>query len=124
MVVLDKTTIGKQAEDAACLFLQNKGFRLLQRNFRCYYGEIDLIMQDQHDIVFIEVRSRRSIEYGNAYESITQQKIKKLIKTAKYFLQKQGYLNKVNSRFDVIAIHPIAGIKQLEWIRDAFTVGN
>jgi putative endonuclease len=118
----DTQALGKHAEDEACEFLQAKGFQLLERNYRCYHGEIDLIMRDKHHIVFVEVRSRRSILYGNAFESITRHKMRKLIKTASHFLQMRAYLNKVDSRFDVVAIHPIAGKKQLEWIRDAFTV--
>ncbi|TAK78444.1 MAG: YraN family protein [Gammaproteobacteria bacterium] len=111
---------GHHAEDQACQFLQAKGFRLLQRNYRCYHGEIDLIMQDQEHIVFVEVRSRQRTDYGNAVESITKSKINKLIKTAKHFLQIRKWLYRVNSRFDVIAIHPVEGKMQLEWIKNAF----
>lgn len=116
-----KTRIGQQSESLACEYLQAQGLLLIQRNFRCYFGEIDLIMKDKQDIVFIEVRSRQSVEYGYADESVTPKKMKKIITTANYFLQKHNYLNKINGRFDIIAIHPIKGIKQLEWIKDAFT---
>ena len=113
---------GKQAELDACRFLQANGLRLLQQNFNCHYGEIDLIMQDQDDIVFVEVRYRCRTDYGNALESVNNRKINKLIKTAKHFLQMKTWLYKINSRFDVIAIHPVAGKMQLEWIKNAFLV--
>jgi putative endonuclease len=111
---------GRRAEEAACAFLQDKGFHLLQQNYRCYYGEIDLIMQDGEDIVFVEVRSRSRTDYGHAGESINKNKQMKLVKTATHFLQKKGCLYKVNSRFDVIAIHVAAGNMQLEWFKNAF----
>jgi putative endonuclease len=121
---IDKKQIGKNAEEEACQFLQSRGFRLLQQNYRCYHGEIDLIMQDGNDIVFVEVRCRRRSDYGNALESINKIKIHKLIKAATHFLQMKKCLHKVNSRFDVIAIHPVAGKMQLEWIKNAFSVEN
>lgn len=119
---MDSFKNGKQAERQACEYLQANGLYLLQKNYYCYHGEIDLIMQDQDDIVFIEVRSRGRIDYGNALESITKTKINKLIKTASHFLQKRKWLDKVNSRFDVIVIHPLEAKMQLEWIKNAFTV--
>lgn len=124
MDVYDRQSKGKQAELNACEYLQTKGLRLLVQNYRCNRGEIDLIMQDQDDIVFIEVRSRNRVDYGNALESITKNKINKLIKTATYFLQQKKWLYKVNSRFDIVVIHPITGRLHLEWIKNAFTVDN
>ena len=86
----------------SCKFLLSKGFSLLQQNYRCRYGEIDLIMSDKEDIVFVEVRSRSRTDYGRAGESINASKKKKLIKTATLFLQTKDWLYKVHSRFDVI----------------------
>lgn len=116
-----KQALGKQAEDKACQFLQEKGFRLLNQNYRCFLGEIDLIMQDGHDIVFVEVRSKRTIEHGTAIESITRAKQKKIIKTALRFLQERNWLNKVNCRFDVIGIHLIENQMKMDWIKNAFS---
>jgi len=121
MASVNRQQLGKQAELNACQFLQAKGLRLLQQNYHCYYGEIDLIMQDQDDIVFVEVRSRSRSDYGSALESIGQTKIKKLIKAATHFLQKKNWLYQVSSRFDVIAIQTTGGNVQLEWIKNAFS---
>lgn len=115
-----KQNLGKRAEEYAFLFLQKQGLKPLERNYRCYYGEIDLIMLDQDDIVFVEVRSKGRIDFGNAFESINQSKIQKLIKTATHFLQKKNWLHTKPSRFDVVAIHPVDGKMQLEWIKNAF----
>lgn len=114
--------IGKQAEQRACDYLQAKGFQLLQQNYQCYHGEIDLIMRDQEDVVFVEVRFRSRTDYGSALESITKNKQKKLIKAATHFLQMKKWLYRVTSRFDIVAIHLVAGETQLEWIKNAFSV--
>ncbi|MBX3709334.1 MAG: YraN family protein [Gammaproteobacteria bacterium] len=114
--------LGKQAEREASKFLQAKGLRLLEQNYHCRYGEIDLIMHDQHDIVFVEVRSRSRTDFGKASETVNKNKQKKLIKTATHFLQTKQWWYKVNSRFDIIAIHYESGKQQLEWIKNAFSV--
>lgn len=112
--------LGKRAEEHAWRFLQDQGLKPILRNYRCYFGEIDLIMLDRDDIVFVEVRSRRRVDFGNALESIRPGKIRKLMKTATHFLQKKHWLHKRPSRFDVVAIHPVDGKMQLEWIKNAF----
>jgi len=118
--MMNKLDTGKRAEHLACQFLQEKGLKFLQQNYRCHHGEIDLIMQDREDIVFVEVRSRNHMEYGSALESISQSKIKKLIRTATHYLQRTNCLYKVTSRFDIIAIDLINGALHPEWIKNAF----
>src|SRR5580692_493333 len=93
---------GDLAEQKACEFLQARGLKLIMKNYRCIFGEIDLIMRDDHDIVFIEVRSRTNTDYGSPIESITKSKQKKIMGTSIHFLQQRNWLNKVNSRFDVV----------------------
>lgn len=119
-----KKTVGRLAEEMACQFLQAKGLQLLTMNYHCFQGEIDLIMQHESEIVFVEVRKRSRTDYGNALDSVNPTKIRKIIKAATHFLQKQNSLYKVHSRFDVIAIHPINGRMQIEWVKNAFSVGN
>ena len=122
MLPYPQIEIGKAAENDACEYLQAQGLLLLEKNFRCYVGEIDLIMQDQADIVFVEVRKRSRIDYGHAVQSITQTKIKRLIKTATSYLQKKGWLHKKNSRFDIVTIQTINDKLELNWIKNAFQV--
>jgi len=113
---------GQQAEQKAKIYLQSSGLQLLEQNYRCFHGEIDLVMRDQEDIVFIEVRSRKRMDYGYPAETVNKSKQRKIIKTATHFLQKAGWLYRVNSRFDVIALLFIDGKWQLDWIKNAFSV--
>lgn len=124
MALSPKQALGQTAEQQACDFLVAQGLRLVMKNYRCYHGEIDLIMQDKADFVFVEVRSRRRTDYGNAVESINKPKQRRLMRAALHFLQMKKCLYKVTSRFDIIAIHPIAGKMQLEWIKHAFSADS
>lgn len=116
--------IGQRAELKACLYLQKQGLKLIRQNYTCFHGEIDLIMRDKEDIVFIEVRCRSRIDYGRSAETITLAKQKKIIRAATHFLQKNEWLYKVCSRFDVIAIERKDNKWQLEWIKNAFWTEN
>lgn len=118
----NRQQIGKNAEQQALLYLQKQGLQLLVQNYTCYSGEIDLIMSDNNDIVFIEVRSRSRTDYGHAAESITPHKQRKIIRAATHFLQKKECLYKVCSRFDVIEIQLVANKWKLAWIKNAFLV--
>jgi putative endonuclease len=124
MNTFDRRKAGKQAEQKAEAYLEQQGLKLLVQNYSCFSGEIDLIMRDKEDIVFVEVRSKSRTDYGLACESINKQKQKKIIRAATHFLQKKGCLYKVSSRFDVITIELIAGKWQMEWIKNAFWVEN
>ena len=107
---------GNAAEDLACVFLQGKGLKLIERNFRCNYGEIDLIMQHGKTLVFIEVRLRSSAHFGGAAMSINQSKQQKLRRTAALYLQTHG---DSACRFDAVLMSKI-DINALEWVQDAF----
>ncbi len=111
--------LGIAAENQALAFLAQQGLQLIIRNYRCYSGEIDLIMRDQRDVVFVEVRKRTWQDYGTALESITYGKRKKLIRAATHFLQLKRWLYKINSRFDVVLIQHQ---DEIEWIKHAFEV--
>lgn len=108
---------GRQAEHAACLYLQRQGLQLIVKNFHSRGGEIDLIMRDQQAIVFVEVRYRHNDAYGSGGETVTYTKRKKIFKTAEIYLQQQKLLDKVACRFDVIEMAENTPIK---WIKDAF----
>lgn len=122
MAVYKQHDIGQRAEKKARTYLEAQGLSFIKQNYRCYHGEIDLIMRDKDIIVFTEVRYRSINNFGTALESITQSKIKKLTKAAIHYLQYTNALYQVTSRFDVIAIHPIAGKMTLEWFKNAFTI--
>lgn len=120
MPTIQKTK-GNRAENDALQFLMRQGLCLLEQNYSCYFGEIDLIMQDTEHIVFVEVRSRTQSPYGNATDSITPAKIKKIIRAATCYLQMKKTLHKVSSRFDIIAIDLNQSQKSIKWIKSAFT---
>jgi putative endonuclease len=115
---------GQLAEQQAFEFLLGRGLSLLARNYRCNFGEIDLIMQDAANIVFVEVRVRNNRLHADAIESIDITKQKKIIRTATHFLLHTKRLDKVNCRFDVIGISYPTTHPKVEWITDAFSTDN
>ena len=74
--------IGKFGEDEAATFLKKKGYKILERNFSCKRGEIDIIALDKNEIVFIEIKARISLKYGLPSEAVTRHKLKHIYKTA------------------------------------------
>jgi len=106
---------GHDAETKAAIFLNRHKLKLLERNYRCRFGEIDLVMQDGNTLVFVEVRMRNSDHYGGAAASITLGKQAKLIQTARHYLARQN--DDMPCRFDAILI---SGNHEIEWIQNAF----
>jgi putative endonuclease len=92
--------IGEAKETLACGHLQAQGLRLIERNYRCRLGEIDLIMQDGACLVFVEVRYRRGDGYGSALESVTAVKRRRILSTAQHYLQQHP--TRQDCRFDEI----------------------
>ena len=93
---------GGGAEDQAARLLQLHGYRIVERNYRCRLGEIDLIASDGEGLVFVEVRMRNGAAFGSALESVTPHKKKRLIAAARHYLMELG--REPYCRFDVIAI--------------------
>lgn len=112
--------VGNEAETLACDYLQQHGLKLLTRNYRAPYGELDLIMQDHDHVIFVEVRFRRHNHYGSGADSVTAVKQDKLIKTALYYLQQHPKQAKHPARFDVISLSAADGQTDIDWIKDAF----
>lgn len=116
--MLKKQEKGKAAEEQACRFLESQGLRLIIKNYRASYGEIDLILQDKASIVFVEVRTRNSARFGGAAASVTYAKQQKIIKTAMHYLLTHKLRNKMPMRFDVVAFE--GKNAEIHWIRHAF----
>ncbi|MGR8998483.1 MAG: YraN family protein [Gammaproteobacteria bacterium] len=106
---------GESAEDQAHKFLINKGLKPVCRNFRCKLGELDLIMTDNQTLVIIEVRFRKTDQYGSALESVTRAKQSRIIAATHIYLSSQKTDRPV--RFDVIAI---SGNGNVDWVQNAF----
>jgi len=108
---------GAEAEDLCAQFLRDSGLRVLARNWRCRYGEIDLIAADGATIVFAEVRLRRSARFGGAAESVTPTKRARIVAAARRYLA--GRRDDPDCRFDVLLLDRLEG-GRIEWVRDAF----
>jgi len=106
---------GARAEDLCAALLRAAGMRLLERNWRCRHGEIDLIAEEDGTVVFAEVRSRSSDGFGGAAESITSAKRSRLLAAARLYLSSRP---NANCRFDVFLVE--GEPRQVRWIRDAF----
>lgn len=117
-VMTQPTNNGEQAEQLACVYLQRQGLRLVEKNYRCRQGEIDLVMQHGDSLVFVEVRQRSDVRFGGALASVTTKKQEKLRLAALHYLQHKA--PRANARFDVVAIQGNTAQQHMEWIRDAF----
>ena len=106
---------GESAEEQAHKFLINKGLSPVCRNYRCKQGELDLIMTDHQTLVIIEVRFRKTDQYGSAAETVTRAKQSRIIAATHIYLSSHKADRPV--RFDVIAI---SGNGNVEWIQNAF----
>jgi putative endonuclease len=95
--------LGDSAEALAARYLEKKGYRVLARQFRKTFGEIDLICQDGNEVVFIEVKSRTSSEYGYPEQAVTPEKIGHILKVGESYLNKKN-LQESPWRIDVVAI--------------------
>jgi len=111
---------GVSGEELACEWLQNKGLRLVMRNFSSRWGEIDLIMREAQTLVFVEVKVRRSQRYGSALEAVNLRKQRKLWQTAESYLLKHPHAGPV--RFDVVGIQVNAAQNEILHVENAFEI--
>ncbi len=109
---------GQQGEDIAALYLTQKGYKIVQRNWHCATGELDIVAQDGDSLIFVEVRTKRSHRFGTAAESITSAKQARLIKLAQTYLQESKLLD-CSWRIDVIAIQLESGKPHIDHIENA-----
>ncbi len=117
-----KIALGAEGEVRVITYLKKRGLKIVDRNFRCPLGEIDIIALHGARIVFVEVRTRRSARFGSAVESVDERKQRKLSRLAQYYLQRKGWEGRA-ARFDVIGVTMSDnGAMDIEWIPDAFDV--
>ena len=110
--------LGRRGESLAASYLTGKGYTIIERNWRCPAGELDLVAQLGDTLVFVEVRTRRGIRFGSPEASITPAKQTRLIELAQTYLQ-QTPLSYQTCRIDVIAIHLDSGSSQINHIENA-----
>lgn len=118
--VIKGKELGRRGEELAVGFLKKRGYKIIERNYRCRRGEIDIVAQDKKEIVFIEVKTRRSLRYGLPEEAISFYKREHIIKVGLIYLQ-QHRLEEVNARFDVVSISMEGEkVKEIRLIKNAF----
>lgn len=112
--------LGADGEALAVEHLHKQGMRVIEKNFRCRIGEIDIIALDKNTICFVEVKTRSSLQFGAGYESVLVRKQQKIMKTALLYLKTKGWSER-DFRFDVASILLEDGsAPQIEYLRAAF----
>lgn len=118
---MNKRQLGSIWEQKAAEYLTNKGCRIIAANYRCKLGEIDIIMQDEAVICFVEVKYRTNIQYGSAIEAVNYSKQRRIRKAAAYYLAAELHTQEVLCRFDVLGFDMDAsGNINITHIKDAF----
>ena len=113
---------GQYFENVALRWLKTQGLKMVAKNYHSRVGEIDLIMQDNEALCFIEVKYRSSQSFGGAAYSIPHSKQKKIIQTALSFVSHQPKYGQYPMRFDALLIEPGRGdSNEINWIKNAFT---
>jgi len=110
---------GTRGEEIAAAYLKKEGYRIQERNYRCPLGEIDIIALDGDEVVFVEVKSRRSEDFGAPEAAVDTRKQAKLSRIALNYINEHN-LNDRNARFDVVAVRISDGVGRLRLIRNAF----
>jgi len=110
---------GKKGEALAVHRLKKAGYKIIETNYRTQLGEIDIVAKDNDTIVFVEVKSRRSLHFGNPKQAVTLQKQKKISIVALYYLKTTGQSN-AKARFDVVTVISNRDQSRVEIIKNAF----
>ena len=102
----EKRRVGDAGENLACRYLENKGYRIIERNFSCRSGEIDIIaaLPSKNILCFIEVKSRNTIRYGLPSEAVTLSKQRKIKRSAAYYIRLHRRFSLVQGRFDIVEV--------------------
>ncbi|PID40195.1 MAG: YraN family protein [Proteobacteria bacterium] len=110
---------GRRSERLAAVYLKRKGYRILETNFRCSSGEIDIIAREKKTIVFVEVKARSSRKFGSPKAAVTPAKQRKISMAALAYLKQSRQLD-ARARFDVVAIDAAGGKTDIELVENAF----
>ena len=116
----DPSQLGRRGEDIACRFLKKEKYKIVERGYCSPYGEIDIIAYDKKVLVFVEVKTRRSLEFGLPEESVSWRKQQRIGRISQHYLQHHK-LQGVDCRYDVVSIDLSAPSKgKVTLIKDAF----
>ncbi|MDH3348458.1 MAG: YraN family protein [Desulfobulbaceae bacterium] len=115
-------SLGQNGEDAAAAYLQKKGYKVLARNYRQRFGELDIIARDGEVLVFVEVKTRRSQRYGTPFEAVDRRKQRQLSKVALHYISRHNLYDQ-SARFDIVAVTwGENGAPQFDLLTNAFDV--
>ncbi|MFH1801141.1 MAG: YraN family protein [Candidatus Omnitrophota bacterium] len=98
-----RLSLGERGETAACVFLKDHGYKILEKNYKCKLGEIDVIARRQGRLAFIEIKTRTNAQFGTPQEAVDLRKQEKIFKVAQWYLKEKKIL-KFPIAFDVVAI--------------------
>ncbi len=116
---MNTRSIGTTGETIACRFLEGKGYKIIERNYRCRSGEIDIIAMERKTLCFVEVKTRKNFSYGPPYLSVTPQKQHQLSLVALDYLGKTR-IEFSGIRFDVVSIDNENNTEKIELFKGAF----
>ena len=117
----DRVRSGEAGEDLACDYLRARGYQILERNFRCRSGEVDIVAREGLATVFVEVKDRRGGSHGEGFEAVTFGKRRRLIRAARLYAASKG-VSEQPIRFDVVSIDRADGRSRVRHDQDAFDV--
>lgn len=115
----ERISLGKIGEELAMAHLKRMKYKILERNYKCLLGEVDLVARDKNTLVFIEVKTRKTKDFGGPAAAVDLRKQRQLSKVALHYLA-QKKLNNIPARFDVVAIELIGSAPHVQIIRNAF----
>jgi putative endonuclease len=117
---LSRRALGQLGEDLAADHLRHEGYEILERNYRCPEGEVDIVARDGHRLAFVEVRARRSLAFGTPEESVTPRKQSRLSAVARAYIQEHNHSD-VDWGIDVVAIElsPNGLVRRINLLRNA-----
>jgi putative endonuclease len=117
---VDRRALGQWGEDLAVRHLEGQGFEVLDRNWRCREGELDIVAREGRSLVFVEVKTRSGTQYGEPAEAVTARKARRIHVLATRWLTEQRPQGRWDLRFDVVSVLRTAGLPQVLHLRGAF----
>ncbi len=118
---MNKRQIGSGNEQLACDYLRSQNAVIVERNFSCRQGEVDIIAMDGRYLCFIEVKYRKDSGFGSPEEAVNFRKQKKICKVSKFYLYSKYKSFDIPVRYDVLAVSASDGILSFRWIKNAFS---
>lgn len=118
--IMTQRNIGDVGERRAQIYLCERNLALVECNYRCLFGEIDLIMRDRDCLVFVEVKQRKHSRYGSPLEMVTAKKQEKLRRSAEHYIATKKISPHQAMRFDVVGIIADATTESVQWVQNAF----